>query len=146
MVRPGQVTNIKNDRLEVTFCRPEDCARCGGCEGGKRETVLWVKGAAAIGDTVFVEMPDRIVTAASLLAYALPLAGLMGGMVLGTVLFPDHQTAAGIAGGLIGLGIAVAAVALGEKKRRGDPGWQPRITRIIPANAGQTEEKPDEKV
>ena len=146
MVRPGQVTDVKNGRLEVTFCRPEDCARCGGCEGGKRETVLWVQGSAAIGDTVFVEMPDRIVTAASLLAYALPLAGLMGGMVLGTIFFPAQQTLAGTLGGVIGLGITVAVVALGEKKRRSDPGWQPHITKIIPAVAGQTEGKPDERV
>lgn len=145
MVRPGQVTKVSGELLEVVFCRPEDCARCGGCEGGKRETVLWVRGGASVGDTVYVEMPDRVVTAASLLAYALPLAGLLGGMVLGSILFPSHQTAAGAVGGFAGLGLTVALVALGEKRRRNDPKWQPSITKIIPAMTGQTEEKSDEE-
>lgn len=137
MERPGVVTRTAQDRVEVTFCRPEACQKCGGCEGSRHETVLWVPGEAKVGDTVMVEMRDSTVAAASLLAYALPLAGLIGGMVLGGLLFPVSKTVAGALGAVVGLAATVTPVVMSEKKRRKDPKWQPRITRVWPAGSDE---------
>ena len=63
--------------LQVTFCRPDACQSCGACEGGKKQTTIWVKGEAKVGDIAVVDMPDKTVIRASLIAYGLPLILLL---------------------------------------------------------------------
>ena len=50
MRQPGEITRVTGNMLEITFCRPEACATCNACEGGKREHVLWVQGEGQVGD------------------------------------------------------------------------------------------------
>ena len=131
MEKIGEITAADRATFEVTFCRPEDCGHCHACEGGQKPTVLRVDRAgqtAAIGDLAEVQLPTGTVVKASLLAYALPVAGLMGGMALGSV----KGNAWAAVSGAIGLGICVAIVALTEKKRKGNPRWQPTLVRVIP--------------
>ena len=130
MEQIGEVTAVRGRMLEITFCRPEECEKCHGCEGHHRPSVLTIEGLANVGDTAIVSMPDRTLVKASLLAYVMPVAGLLLGLAAGSAIFGSDLAAA--AGGLIGLGLCAGIVALTERKRRGNAAWQPVVTRIIP--------------
>ena len=130
MTRPGEVTEVKNGMMQVTFCRPEACEACGACEGGKHETVIWVKGEAQVGDIAVVDMPDKTVLRASLAAYGIPLLGLLAGLILGMAVVPDNEIA-GVVGALIGLAGSCAGLKATEKKRAGNPNWTPRVIKIL---------------
>ena len=132
MERTGEVTAVKGEWLEVTFCRPADCEKCNACGMGQKKASMMVRGKANLGDQAVVSMPSSTVMQASLLAYVLPLLGLLIGLFAGTALFPQAQDAAGLVGGLIGLAIPLAFVVLTEKKRRQSSRWQPTLVQIIP--------------
>lgn len=136
MERTGEVTAVRGEWLEVTFCRPADCEKCNACRGGQKQATLMVRGQASVGDIAVVEMPTKTVMHASLLAYALPLIGLMAGLFAGAALFPSAQETAGALGGLIGLAITAGYVVLTERKRRANPQWQPILTDVIPKEQG----------
>lgn len=131
MQRTGEVTAIHGKMLEITFCRPSDCEKCNACHGGQKVTTIHVEGKANLGDAAVVEMPTKTVVQASVLAYGLPLAGLMLGLVAGAVFFPDKADIAGVLCGAAGLGLMLLAVRLTEGFRR-DPRWKPQLVEIIP--------------
>ena len=133
MERTGEVTAVKGEWLEVTFCRPADCEKCHACAMGQKTASMMVRGKAKLGDQAVVEMPTSTVVQASLLAYVLPLIGLFIGLFAGTALFPGAETAAGLIGGAIGLAIPLAVVVLTEKRRRQSARWQPTLIEVIPA-------------
>ena len=139
MQKVGEITAVQADWLEVTFCRPADCEHCHACEGGQKSTVVKVRGEGRLGDYAAVELPTGTVVKASLLAYAFPLAGFLGGIAVGTAM-GSSAAAAGL--GLLGLALPVAVVAMTEKKRRASPDWQPTLVRVIPR---EPEERPAEE-
>lgn len=132
MQRTGEVTAVHGEMLEITFCRPADCEKCNACHGGQKVTKLHIRGKANVGDAAVVEMPTKTVVQASVLAYVLPLVGLMVGLATGTLLFPNSADIAGILCGLAGLGLMLLIVRLTEGKRRSDPRWKPQLIEIIP--------------
>lgn len=132
MQRTGEVTAVRGEMLEITFCRPADCEKCNACHGGQKVTTLHIRGKANVGDSAVVEMPTKTVVQASTLAYGLPLAGLMIGMIAGTMLFPNNADVAGVLCGVAGLGLTALIVRLTEGKRRSDPRWKPQLIEIIP--------------
>lgn len=134
MQRTGEVTAVRGEMLEVTFCRPADCEKCNACHGGEKVTKLMIRGKANVGDIAVVEMPTKTVMQASGLAYGLPLVGLMVGLATGTLLFPQNRDIAGVLCGAAGLGLMVLIVHLTESKRRNDPRWKPQLIEIIPKN------------
>ena len=138
MRQPGEITDRKKDMMEITFCRPEACAACNACEGGKREHRIWIRGEGRIGDIAVVDMPDRMVVKASAIAYGLPLVGLLGGMILGNVL-TGGQDAWTIGGGAIGLAISLLVLKVTEKKRVGREEWSPRLVQVL--EKGETAEQ-----
>lgn len=130
MQRVGEVTAVRGEMIEVTFCKPEECSACHGCDGQQKASVVTVRGKAQVGDAAVVELPDSTLVRASLLGYILPVVGLLLGILIGmTVIGGD--TAAAI-GGVLGLAAAASAVALTEKSRRKNPAWQPVLQQIIP--------------
>lgn len=137
MERMGEVTAVRGDSLEITFCRPADCEKCGACHGSRAQMKITVKGEAQVGDLAVVEMPASSVVKASMLAYVLPLAGLLAGVAAGSLLFPVQESTAGVIGGALGLAAALGVVAVTEKKRRSDPAWTPKLLRIMPGNGGR---------
>lgn len=137
MERLGEVTKVDGKWLEITFCRPSDCEKCHACMGGDKVTTLRLEGKANIGDKALVEMPASTVTQASLMAYGLPLAGLIIGMLLGEKLIPLENSLGALIGAAIGLALPLIYLLVTEKKRRSDPKWTPQIKRII--RMGETE-------
>lgn len=132
MQRTGEVTAVHGDLLEITFCRPADCEKCQACQGGQKVTKLHLKGKANVGDAAVVEMPTKTIMQASVLAYVLPLVGLMLGLATGTLLFPHRADVAGVLCGLAGLGVMLILVLSTEKKRQADLRWKPQLIQIIP--------------
>lgn len=138
MERTGEVTAVQGQWLEITFCRPADCEKCHACHGGQKTTFLRIRGEAKVGDYAVVSMPENTIYRASLIAYALPLAGLVIGMMLGETILPDRNSLGGVIGGVIGLAIPALIIRLTEKKRQESRRYQPELIRIIPT-AGKTD-------
>ena len=130
MRQPGEITESKNGMLEVTFCRPEACAACNACEGGKKEHKIWVRGEGRVGDIAIVDMPERMVVKASFVAYGLPLAGLLLGMVIGNTLSGGNDLFTLIGAGT-GLIISLAVLRGTEKLRAGKEEWNPRLVDVL---------------
>lgn len=134
MERLGEVTKVDGKWLEITFCRPSDCDKCHACIGGSKTTTLRLEGTANVGDKALVEMPDSVVTQASLLAYAPPLLGLLVGMFAGEKLIPLENSLGGVIGAIIGLALPLSWLLVTEKKRRQNPKWTPKLIRVIHAS------------
>lgn len=131
MERLGEVTRVDGKWLEITFCRPSDCEKCHACMGGDKMTTLRLEGKANVGDKALVELPASTVTQASVIAYGLPLAGLLIGMFAGDKLIPLDNSLGALIGAAVGLILPLAYLLLSERKRRTNPKWTPQIKRII---------------
>ena len=132
MERLGEVTRVDGKWLEVTFCRPSDCDKCHACMGGNQTTTLRLQGQAKVGDKALVSMPDSTITQASLIAYGLPLAGLLIGMFAGDTLIPAENSLGAVIGAAVGLAIPLISLIVTERSRRNNPKWSPQLKRIIP--------------
>ena len=137
MDRLGEVTKVDGKWLEITFCRPSDCDKCHACMGGPQTATLRLEGKANVGDSVLVELPASTVNIASLMAYGLPLAGMLGGMLLGDKFIPLEGSLGSLIGAVVGLAIPLAYLLVTEKNRRQNPKWTPQIKRIIPMHKAE---------
>lgn len=95
---------------------------------------LRIKGEAKVGDKAVVYLPPSAVTKASLIAYAIPAAGLLLGILLGDAFFPSENSIGGAIGGVIGVALPALVLLLTERRRKADPRWTPQLVRVIPAN------------
>ncbi len=129
MVRTGKVVGISGKAIEVCFERPEMCAQCGACMGHKpHEETVRIEGSAEIGDTVAVEMPDAKIVKVSLIAYIIPLIGLMIGLLIGQVLLKSDLWAA--LTGLLGLGTGILVTRMLDKRLGAQKAWQPKLLAV----------------
>ena len=133
MRQPGEITQVKNGMLQVTFCRPEACAACNACEGGKKEHSIWVRGEGRIGEIAIVDMPEKMVAKASFLAYGMPLITLLAGMILGSILAGGQDLGTAL-GALTGLAAGMLILKATEKNRRGREEWTPQVVDILGKN------------
>ena len=133
MERLGEVTKVDGKWLEVTFCRPSDCEKCHACMGGDKTMTVRLEGKAQVGDKALVTLPDSTITQGALLAYALPLAGMLIGMLAGDALLPLEGALGAIIGAAVGLALPLIYLLVTEKKRRSNPKWMPQLKRVIPA-------------
>lgn len=137
MERIGEVTRVDGKWLEITFCRPSDCDKCHACMGGNQTTTLRLQGKAKVGDKALVSMPDSTITQASLIAYGLPLAGLLIGMLAGDAFIPAEHSLGAVIGAAVGLVIPLIGLIATERSRKNNPKWCPQLVRVIPM--GQNE-------
>lgn len=107
--RTAQVLGIQGARLTVRTESPEACGACraqSGCGGGSSsvhriEVDAEVAARLHAGDRITLDIDDGVPAAAALLAYAVPLAGLLLGVVLcDTAGGPEAATLAAGAAGL----------------------------------------------
>ena len=130
MRQPGEITESKNGMMEITFCRPEACASCKACEGGKKEHKIRVRGEGRVGDIAIVDMPDAMIVKASAVAYGIPLIGLLAGMAAGYTMSGGKDLFSMI-GAAAGLAVSLAVLKITEKRRAGKEEWNPRIVEIL---------------
>ena len=131
MEKIGEITGVAGGQLEITFCRPKDCGHCHACDGGQNPTVIRVAGEGRVGDYAAVELPAGTVVKASLLAYAVPIAGLLLGMLAGQTI-GDGQPLGTALGGALGFGACLLLILLTEKRRRASAKWQPTLRQVYP--------------
>ncbi len=142
MRKTGTVVNVNaDDTIEVLFERPEACAKCGACSEGKTQcTSLTLKAHAGLGDEVVVEIPEGRVAQASMLAYIVPLALFIAGLLvagpirtaLNLSIQADLFT---VLCGLLGIGAALLVLRALEPHMKKKGTWQPRIVSIRQKNA-----------
>lgn len=128
MLRTGKVMAAENGEIEVSFERPEACARCGACHGQKEESRIRMPGDVPVGRWVDVDMPEAQVLKASVLAYVLPLMLLLMGLGLGSLIFQSEalQAVCGIAL----MACSWFVLRLIEKRMKKQPRWQPKIVSV----------------
>lgn len=140
MIRTGEVVERNEGLLTVVFERPAACTSCNGCLS-KQCTNVELPGEAEVGDQVEVQLPDKSVVGASAIAYVIPLALLLAGLLLGSMLHGPlgvrmgQDLFAALAGG-VSLGIGLLIVYGIDRRLRGRRDWQPRIVSVSPQGHG----------
>lgn len=136
MIREGIVKGKKNGMLEVCFERPEACEKCGACAGRAHTHLTQIKGEAEIGDRVAVDMPDAKVFRVSLLVYAVPLAGLVAGMLLGYYLL-GTDTACALCGIAL-MAVSYLILHFIDKRVKRTGKYTPELVAVVPAGSNGT--------
>ncbi len=128
MEQTGEVVALKDGMLTIRFDRPEACEKCNACDGSKHQALIEIPGQASVGDKVRVAMPDGQVAKASILAYALPLCGLIGGLVVGNALGQSDVSV--LIGGVSGLAVSLLLLWVNEKRLKKSAKWRPHLVAV----------------
>lgn len=126
----GIVTAITDGTARIRFLRGSACAHCGACltvGDSEMEISLPNTLGAKEGDRVAVDLSPKRVVQASLLAYAVPLLLLIGGVLLGS----RYADWAGLALGVAACGISYLILRVVEKSSAKSKRFQPCMTRIL---------------
>lgn len=141
MIRTGFVKEKKGEKLSVCFERPSSCEGCKGCAKGlmRKNELLTVFGDAQVGDVVDVQMPENRVFQAALLAYGLPLCGMIAALALGSAGGFSDTVAFFMA--LVGLAVGYVLARVADKYLRSKKNWCPRIVQVHQNAACTAEER-----
>lgn len=126
----GTVVAIEHGDAVIRFQRSAMCAHCGGCLAiGDKEVEMRLPNTldAQCGDRVSVSMQGRHVARASLVAYAIPLAFLVAGVGLGSLL----SETGGLIGGVLGCAGSYFVLKATEKRRKAKALYRPMMSAII---------------
>ena len=137
MRESGIITEIKEHTMMVEFERSSMCEKCGACERAHSAMRMEVEriGNASLGDRVEVDLPERTVVRAALVAYGIPLALLLTGLVVGSALpgalhLPGNPDLYALALGLFLAAGAFLALRLTERKRRSSGRYAPKVVKL----------------
>ncbi|MCB1925612.1 MAG: SoxR reducing system RseC family protein [Gammaproteobacteria bacterium] len=139
------VVAIDNDLVDVEIIRQSACGSCSAGKGcgtalladwfPKRRQIIRLHNTLGVrrGDQVIVGLDEQVLQHASLLVYGAPLAGLIGGAVLGERigLALDWTSELGaVLGGLLGMIVALTVVRASTfgRTQKGDD--QVRLLRV----------------
>jgi len=126
----GLVTAVKDGTVQIRFLRGSACAHCGAClTVGESEMEITLPNTlnAKEGDRVAVDLSPKRVVQASLLAYAMPLGLLIGGVLIGSRI----ADWAGLAMGVGACGIGYLVLRIVDRKSAKKHSFQPRLMRIL---------------
>ena len=126
----GIVTAINGGDAQIRFLRGSACAHCGAClTVGESEMEIALPNTlgAKVGDRVSVDLSPKRVVQASLLAYAVPLVLLIGGVLLGSRI----ADWVGLLFGVAACGIGYLILRIIEKQSKNKTRFQPRMTRVL---------------
>lgn len=135
----GIVTELVGRDAKVRFLRSSACAHCGACltvGSSEMEITLPNTLGAKPGDRVAVDLSPKRMVQASLLAYAVPLALLIAGVLIGS----RYADWAGLVLGVGACGIGYLILRVVEIRSRKKKSFQPRMERIL----DDGEEPPDQ--
>ena len=143
MIRTGRVVAEKDGQIEICFERPEACAKCGACAGGKHFSQVKIPGSAPVGSMVAVDMPEGQVLKASAVAYVIPLLLLLAGIALGMLLFTNEGLWALM--GLLFMGVAGIVLKKMDRGLKQKKEWQPQIVAIYEEGENKNGTEADER-
>ncbi len=108
---------LHKGKLCALIVRSEACGDCHACNFGKKEEMHYPlpQGDYKEGDKVMIEISDRALGRATLIAYGLPLVCMLLGLSLGAVLFKAEWAQALSA--LIALAFGWLIIRATERKR-----------------------------
>ena len=129
MKQQGIVIEQKGEELTVQCRRSSACEKCKGCSSENACLKIKVTGDAQVGDEVVVAMPQGQIAKASLLAYGLPLIGLLLGLILGSVIGKSDGMAA--LGAALGLGFSGLLLVIIDKKIKKKVQWAPTLVEVL---------------
>lgn len=100
MIRTGLVVGENKGIAEILViktaaCGGGACASCGGCESKPMTIKMHNTLGAAVGDTVAIETKASTVVKNALVAYLVPLAGLILGVLIAGMIFGTDGSADG---------------------------------------------------
>lgn len=138
MIEEAVVIRRRGTVLDVVLAAAEGCTKCGACSasGGSSMLLRDVRdeSGARVGDTVRVEIPERVRLDAALALYVVPVAalfvGYLAGFLLGTRTGTDPDLT-GAAGAVVLFAAALLGVRVRERvlARRGT--FRPVVHAII---------------
>jgi sigma-E factor negative regulatory protein RseC len=138
MTETALVVARRSGVLDVVTTASEACARCGACSSGDGTDMLLRDVAdgigARVGDTVEIEIPDRLRLQAALAIYIVPIAALLLGYLAGFLLGvragidPDFS---GAAGGVLFISAAFFGVRGAERTLARSGRFRPAVRAII---------------
>ena len=126
----GTVTELNGDKAKVVFTRSKACGDCHACVSfgsNQAETELANTLGAKVGDRVSIELHSGSVFTASLIMYGIPLAALLAGVLVGS-LISDLFTAVF---GIDAAAIAFLIIRLFEPKFKKMGKFDPRMIEIV---------------
>ena len=135
MVQSGKVVAVSGNEMKVCFERPEACAHCRAC-GEIHESLVTLPGTAPVGSRIEVDMPEKQVLKASVLAYVIPLAMLLAGIAAGSALFRQEVWAA--LTGIACMGLSWFVLRFLDRRMKKNGAWQPRIVAVHEDGAEDT--------
>lgn len=124
------VKKVKRGYAYIELTRSDKCESCGICAFNKKKSITVpavIDRAVSVGDVVAVEMPLKSVGAASLLIYAVPLALMLIGALIGLVGGVWLQVGLTAAGLIAGLLFSFVLDRIYRKKS----GVLPKVTAVI---------------
>lgn len=108
---------LRKGKLCAVIVRSEACGDCHACDFGKKEEMHYplTQGDYKEGDKIIIEISDRALGHATLIAYGFPLVCMLAGLVLGAYLFKAEWVQALCA--LTALAAGWLIIRITEKKR-----------------------------
>lgn len=144
MSRYGIIIDTDAGRARVSAAPRGPCGECtgqGACAlhiggtGGNPEVVTADNRLGARpGDTVELELPGRMELKLSLLIWVVPLVGLIGGAVAGTLLagrLAADEDVTALAGSVLGFLLSFVFLRRVDRKAAGGAQLVPRVARVV---------------
>lgn len=112
MNREGIVTEVKGEYVQVRLMRHAACGHCGACQMGDENMDMTIEclnqAEARLGDRVEIVMETEHVLGAAFIAYIIPLAMFL----LGLLISMKVLTLQGYQGSVEGIGTVIGLVAM----------------------------------
>lgn len=144
----GRVVAVEPDSVWVETAATSGCGRCqeaGGCGQNSIFRMLGSRGRqlrvasgelkVCVGDTAVIGVPGGALVRASLMAYLVPLVGLLAGAMIGHYA-SDGWDPAAVAGGLCGIAGAFAVSHLVTAQFAARIGLEPTLLSVSRASLG----------
>lgn len=147
----GRVVAVEADALWVETMHRGTCGSCAAKKGcghalldrgssGRRGRIRLLPGRFELSqfrldDQVLIAVPDEIILRASLIAYGLPLLGMLAGTFAAASWLPGNGDLASVLGAAAGLLLGYALVRRHGIRHNRDHDFQPVLQGLAPAPA-----------
>lgn len=136
MVEQGVVACLDKEKIIVSMKRRSACGSCKACgmtESGERTLEFENTVGARKGDSVEIELDDRLILKGAFIVYLLPLAGLITGIAAGALLAGRYTAlpAEALSASMGVVFMAAAAMAARKYNETNKASFRPRIKTVI---------------
>lgn len=139
----GRVTEISDTKVKVVITRHSSCESCGACGIGAKPEMDFILNndiGAQVGDRVVIELRSKALLRAAFLVYAIPLAALIVGFLLGQRIgasggmAPAQAELTGIGSGLLFMILAFLVLRRLDRLQAFGSDIQPQLVAVVDAD------------